>query len=83
MRERLEEFARIETLDNGKPLSQARSDVEGSARHFEFFAGAADKLNGDQIPLGPRHPAYSVQVPYGLVAQILPWSAPLQQAARG
>jgi aldehyde dehydrogenase (NAD+) len=57
--------------------------VEGSARYFEFFAGAADKINGDQIPLGPRHLAYSVQLPYGLVAQILPWNAPLQQAARG
>jgi aldehyde dehydrogenase (NAD+) len=83
LRERAEEFARIETLDNGKPLTQARSDVEGSARYFEFFAGAADKINGDQIPLGPRHLAYSVQLPYGLVAQILPWNAPLQQAARG
>jgi aldehyde dehydrogenase (NAD+) len=83
LRERAEDFARLETLDNGKPLTQARSDVEGSVRYFEFFAGAADKINGDQIPLGPRHLAYSVQVPFGLVAQILPWNAPLQQAARG
>ena len=83
LRERKEEFARIETLDNGKPLSQSRGDVEGSARYFEFFAGAADKINGDEIPLGPDYMAYSKQVPLGVVAQILPWNAPLQQDARG
>jgi aldehyde dehydrogenase (NAD+) len=83
LRERNEEFARLETLDNGKPISAARSDVEGSARYFEFFAGAADKINGDEIPLGPDYLAYSAQVPIGLIAQILPWNAPLQQAARG
>jgi len=83
MRERAEEFALMETLDNGKPLSQARSDVEGSARYFEFFAGAADKINGDTIPLGPDYLAYTTQMPFGVVGQILPWNAPLQQAARG
>jgi aldehyde dehydrogenase (NAD+) len=83
LRERTDEFARIETLDNGKPISAAKSDVEGSARYFEFFAGAADKINGDQIPLGPGYLAYSAHLPIGLVGQILPWNAPLQQAARG
>ena len=83
LRERTDEFARIETLDNGKPISAARADIEGSARYFEFFAGAADKINGDQIPLGPGYLAYSAHLPIGLVGQILPWNAPLQQAARG
>jgi len=83
LRERIEEFAELETLDNGKPLTQARGDVEGSARYFEFFAGAADKIDGDTIPLGPDYLAYTLPVPYGIVGQILPWNAPLQQAARG
>jgi aldehyde dehydrogenase (NAD+) len=44
MREKFEELALIETLDTGKPLSQARSDVESSARYFEYYAGVADKM---------------------------------------
>jgi aldehyde dehydrogenase (NAD+) len=83
LRDRIEEFAELETLDNGKPLAQARGDVEGSARYFEFFAGAADKIDGDTIPLGPDYLAYTLPIPYGIVGQILPWNAPLQQAARG
>lgn len=83
LRERSEEFAKTETLDNGKPLSQARGDVEGAARYFEFFGGAADKLNGDTIPLSPEHLAYTVREPYGVTGHILPWNAPLLQASRG
>lgn len=83
LRERKEEFAQLETLDNGKPITLARGDVEGSARYFEFFAGIADKINGLTIPLGSDYLSYTINEPYGVVAQILPWNAPLQQAARG
>ena len=44
-------LAELETLDNGKPLSHARADVETCARYFEYYAGIADKLHGDSIPL--------------------------------
>jgi aldehyde dehydrogenase (NAD+) len=77
------ELARTETLDNGQPLSQALGDVETAARYFEFFAGAADKLHGDTIPLGPDYLSYTHHDPYGVIGFILPWNAPLQQAARG
>jgi aldehyde dehydrogenase (NAD+) len=78
-----EELARVETLDNGKPLSQARGDIEMSANYFEFYAGLADKLLGTTIPLGPRYHAYADHAPFGVTAHITPWNAPLHQAVRG
>ncbi len=83
LRLRAEELARVESLDTGKPLSLSRADVEIAARYFEFYAGAADKHHGDVIPLGPDWHAYTTHEPYGVVGIVLPWNAPLQQAARG
>jgi aldehyde dehydrogenase (NAD+) len=82
LRQEREAFARVESLDTGKPYSIALGDVEVAARYFEFFAGAADKLHGDVIPLGPQYHAYTTHEPYGVIGVILPWNAPLQQAAR-
>ncbi len=82
IRERAAEFARIETLDNGKPLWLAASDVAGAARYFEFYAGLADKFGGETIPLGPDYVSYTRREPFGVMAEILPWNAPLNQAAR-
>ncbi len=82
LRERSEPLSEIETLDNGKPLTQSRLDVETAARYFEFYAGLADKLHGETIPLGEGHVSYTRHEPYGVVGVIVPWNAPLQQAAR-
>jgi aldehyde dehydrogenase (NAD+) len=82
LREEAAALARVESLDTGKPLSLSLGDVEVAARYFEFYAGAADKLNGDVIPIGPRYHAYTTHEPYGVIGVILPWNAPLQQAAR-
>ena len=76
-------LAHLETLDNGKPLSQAARDVDVAARYFEFYAGIADKVDGTTIPLGSRFLSYTVREPFGVSAQIVPWNAPIQQAARG
>src|SRR6185503_5350625 len=51
IRDRAEELAQLESRDNGKPLKQARTDVQVAARYFEFFAGVADKIMGNTIPL--------------------------------
>jgi aldehyde dehydrogenase (NAD+) len=83
IRANAEELAHLETLDNGQALGQARGDVEVAARYFEFFGGAADKLQGETIPLGPDYLSYTTYEPYGVVGMILPWNAPLNQAARG
>jgi aldehyde dehydrogenase (NAD+) len=83
LRENLEELAVAETLENGKPISQARGDIEVSARYFEYYAGAVDKTHGETIPLGSDYHSYTRLEPFGVTAHILPWNAPLQQAARG
>lgn len=82
LRDEADAFARVESLDTGKPLSLSLGDIEVAARYFEFYAGAADKLHGDVIPIGPQYHAYTTHEPYGVIGVILPWNAPLQQAAR-
>jgi aldehyde dehydrogenase (NAD+) len=83
LRERAEELATLESRDNGKPLRQARTDVQVAARYFEFFAGIADKIMGNTIPLGPGYLDYTVREPIGVSAQIVPWNYPIQIGARG
>jgi aldehyde dehydrogenase (NAD+) len=83
IRERAEELADLESRDNGKPLRQARTDVQVAARYFEFFAGAADKIMGNTIPLGPGYLDYTVREPIGVSAHIVPWNYPIQIGARG
>jgi len=81
--EHLDELAELETRDQGKPLSQARSDISSAARYFEYYAGAADKLAGTTVPVGPEQVDYTVREPYGVSAQILPWNFPGNLFARG
>jgi acyl-CoA reductase-like NAD-dependent aldehyde dehydrogenase len=83
LRDRAEELATLESRDNGKPLRQARTDVQVAARYFEFFAGIADKIMGNTIPLGPGYLDYTVREPIGVSAQIVPWNYPIQIGARG
>jgi acyl-CoA reductase-like NAD-dependent aldehyde dehydrogenase len=78
-----EELATLESRDNGKPLTQARTDVHVAARYFEFFAGVADKIMGHTIPLGPGYLDYTLREPIGVSAQIVPWNYPIQIGARG
>jgi aldehyde dehydrogenase (NAD+)/betaine-aldehyde dehydrogenase len=80
--EHAEELARLECLDTGKPLSQARGDVAAAARYFAYYAGAADKIEGSQIPLGPDFVDYTLREPWGVCGQIIPWNYPLQVTAR-
>ncbi len=83
IRANADELAELETLDNGQALGQAKGDVETAARYFEYYAGGADKLHGETIPLGPDYLSYTTHEPYGVVGFVLPWNAPMQQAARG
>lgn len=76
-------LARLETLDTGKPLRQARGDVETAARYFEFYAGVADKIYGEVIPGEGDYWSYTRREPYGVVAHITPWNSPISQMCRG
>jgi phenylacetaldehyde dehydrogenase len=84
----LEEFAELESLDNGKPLTVARAaDVPLAADLFRYMAGWATKLEGNTIPIsvpyapGASWHAYTRREPIGVVGQIIPWNFPLLMAA--
>jgi len=84
----LEEFAYLESLDNGKPLTVARAaDVPLAAELFRYMAGWATKLEGNTIPLsvpytpGAKYLSYTLREPVGVVGQIIPWNFPLLMAA--
>jgi aldehyde dehydrogenase (NAD+) len=83
LRQEAELIATAESVDTGKPLSQARSDVEVSARYFEFYAGMADKIHGVTIPEPAGTFAYTRREPYGVSLHITPWNSPLSQMCRG
>lgn len=81
----LEEFAELESLDNGKPLSVARiADVPLAVDLFRYMAGWATKIEGNTIPIsvrGAQYLAYTLREPVGVVGQIIPWNFPLLMAA--
>src|SRR6059058_1848176 len=83
LEEHTEEFAELETLDNGKPISVSRvADVPLAADLFRYMAGWATKIEGSTIPISvPGHFAYTLREPLGVVAQIIPWNFPLLMAA--
>ena len=78
----LEEFAQLESLDNGKPLAVARvADVPLAVDLFHYMAGWATKIEGNTIPFSPKFFAYTRREPVGVVGQIIPWNFPLLMAA--
>ena len=80
--ERLDEVARLETLHNGKPISESRNiEVPAAAECFEYYAGWADKVMGETIPVKGNHLTYTLREPIGVVAAIVPWNFPLLLAA--
>jgi aldehyde dehydrogenase (NAD+) len=83
IREQADRLAVVETLDSGKRLSEAEGDVRSAARSFDYYAGAADKLQGVSLPLGRDYVGFTIEEPVGVVAQIIPWNYPLSTAARG
>ena len=78
----LEEAAILETADVGKPLKEARGDVDGVVSTLIYNAGAADKMEGATIPLGPSVVDFTLMEPLGVTAHIVPWNYPLGMAAR-
>ena len=72
-----EHLALIESRDNGKPLRDTRGEMQRAVDWLTFYAGAADKLNGQQIPYKTDALAYTRREPVGVVAAILPWNSPI------
>ena len=77
-----EELARMDTLNSGKPLREARFDAADSAGCFRFYAGLATKPQGQTYEVGdPNIAAETVREPIGVCGQIIPWNYPLLMAA--
>lgn len=80
--ENFDEMAALETLDNGKPISDARAaDLPLVIDCLRYYAGWADKIHGDTIPIRGNHFCYTRREPLGVAGQIIPWNFPLLMAA--
>jgi len=78
LRENVEEVAILETLDNGKPIFESRYvDIPMVADVFQYYAGWADKVHGEVIPVSGNALDYTLREPLGVVAAIVPWNFPL------
>jgi acyl-CoA reductase-like NAD-dependent aldehyde dehydrogenase len=76
--EKADEIARLETLQNGKPIFESRQiEVPAAAECFQYFAGWADKIHGETIPVKGNYLTYTLREPVGVVAAIVPWNFPL------
>ena len=82
MEANLEELAALESLDNGKPIRDARAaDLPLAIDCLRYYAGWADKLTGDVIPIRGNYFCYTRREPVGVVGQIIPWNFPILMAA--
>ena len=79
---RVDELARIEAMDVGKPLKQARADAVALARYLEFYGGACDKIMGETIPYLDGYTVYTLREPHGVTGHIIPWNYPMQIIGR-
>ena len=75
-------LARLEALDVGKPLKQAKADALAMARYFEFYGGAADKVMGETIPYARGTTVLTLREPHGVTGHIVPWNYPMQILGR-
>src|SRR3954453_1220466 len=76
--ERADEIARLETLHNGKPIFESRHiEVPAAAECFQYFAGWADMIHGETVPVKGNYLTYTLREPIGVVAAIVPWNFPL------
>jgi len=76
--EQVDEVARLETLHNGKPITESRHvEIPMAAECLQYFAGWADKVQGDTIPVKGNALVYTLREPLGVIAAIVPWNFPL------
>lgn len=77
-----EELAALETLDNGKPIRDSlAADIPLVIDCLRYYAGWADKLTGDTIPVRGNYFCYTRREPVGVVGQIIPWNFPALMVA--
>lgn len=80
--EEIDELAALESLDNGKPIRDARAaDLPLVIDCIRYYAGFADKIHGETIPIRGKYFTYTRKEPVGVVGQIIPWNFPMLMAA--
>jgi aldehyde dehydrogenase (NAD+) len=80
--EEADELAALETLDNGKPVRDARAaDLPLTIDCLRYYAGFADKIHGQTIPVRGKYFTYTRREPVGVVGQIIPWNFPMLMTA--
>ena len=73
----LDELIVLESMDNGKPVSMARAlDFGGVLQTFRYYAGLADKIHGQTIPINGPYNCFTKMEPVGVCASIIPWNFP-------
>jgi acyl-CoA reductase-like NAD-dependent aldehyde dehydrogenase len=77
VRERLEELARLEAQNGGKPIRDARDEIALVAEVFEYWGGASNKIMGETIPVQDSGLDVTLREPVGVCALIVPWNFPL------
>ncbi|MDR3636100.1 MAG: aldehyde dehydrogenase family protein [Isosphaeraceae bacterium] len=78
----LDELAELETLDNGKPISESKNaDLPLVIDCFRYYAGWADKIHGQTIPIRGNYFCYTKREPVGVAGQIIPWNFPMLMVA--
>ncbi|MGZ9583142.1 aldehyde dehydrogenase family protein [Paenibacillus marinisediminis] len=82
LEERAEQFAVLETLNNGKPIQEARYDVADAINQFRYYAGLATKPHGQVYDVPDDVQAMVVQEAVGVVGLITPWNYPLVMATQ-
>ena len=76
--ENIDHVARLETLHNGKPITESRHiEIPMAAECLQYFAGWADKIHGETVPVKGNAFVYTTREPLGVVAAIVPWNFPL------
>ncbi len=78
----IDELAQLETLDNGKPIRESRhGDLPLTIDCLRYYAGFADKIHGQTIPIRGNYFCYTKREPVGVVGQIIPWNFPMLMTA--
>ncbi len=78
----INKIAPVLTFEQGKPLWEARVEIEGAARYFEYYGNQAETVEGRSIPLGANYFDFTTYEPFGVSAQIIPWNYPVEMTAR-
>lgn len=82
VRAQADELAELEVRDCGKPIADARADIDEVAFMFEYYGGWATKISGDIPPVGPDAMSLVVKEPVGVCGLIVPWNYPMLMAAQ-